>query len=130
MEGKIFALTLFAVLTFVYGVEDETLEKEGLKINIIKKAPHCPRKAAKGDQVSVHYTGFLMSGKEFDSSRKRNQPFVITLGQGMVIPGWEEGLLGMCVGEERKLVIAPELGSILCFIAQLAIFKITLPKSC
>ncbi|XP_065072347.1 peptidyl-prolyl cis-trans isomerase FKBP2-like [Rhopilema esculentum] len=109
MEAKIVALTLFTVLTFVYAVEDDTLEKEGLKINIIKKNPHCPRKAAKGDQVSVHYTGFLMNGKEFDSSRKRNQPFVITLGQGMVIPGWEEGLLGMCVGEERKLVIAPEL---------------------
>lgn len=98
---------LFTEATYA---EEQEKETEGLKVTITKKVEDCTRQAKSGDQVSVHYTGYLMSGKEFDSSRKRNQPFVIVLGQGMVIPGWEKGLLGMCVGEHRKLVIAPELG--------------------
>ena len=85
-------------------------EMEGLKITTIKEASSCERRAKNGDQLTVHYDGFLENGKEFDSSRKRNQPFVITLGKGMVIPGWEKGLVGTCEGEQRKLEIAPELG--------------------
>ena len=91
--------------------ENEKQEKiEGLKVSTLKEAPSCDRKAKNGDQLTVHYDGFLENGKEFDSSRKRNQPFVITLGKGMVIPGWEKGLIGTCEGEQRRLEIAPELG--------------------
>jgi FKBP-type peptidyl-prolyl cis-trans isomerase len=61
--------------------------------------------AKTGDTVSVHYVGTLTDGKEFDSSRKRNQPFVFTLGQGRVIKGWDQGVVGMKVGGKRKLVI-------------------------
>ena len=111
-------LLIFVTVCAVFGVAEEKSDDppevdssiEGLKISITKKAKDCTRKAKNGDKVSVHYSGFLMSGKEFDSSKKRNQPFVITLGAGMVIQGWEKGIPGMCVGEERKLVIAPELG--------------------
>jgi FKBP-type peptidyl-prolyl cis-trans isomerase len=66
--------------------------------------------AQSGDSVSVHYTGWLKDGTKFDSSVDRGQPFVFHLGQGDVIPGWDEGVAGMRVGGQRKLVIPPELG--------------------
>jgi FKBP-type peptidyl-prolyl cis-trans isomerase len=61
--------------------------------------------AKTGDTVRVHYTGTLTNGTEFDSSRTRNQPFEFTLGKGMVIKGWDKGVVGMKVGGKRKLTI-------------------------
>ena len=66
--------------------------------------------AASGQQVGVHYTGKLTDGTVFDSSRTRGEPFFFILGQGQVIQGWEQGVLGMTVGEQRVLTIPPELG--------------------
>ncbi|HTW93672.1 MAG TPA: FKBP-type peptidyl-prolyl cis-trans isomerase [Tepidisphaeraceae bacterium] len=64
-----------------------------------------------GDSVTVNYTGWLQStGKKFDSSLDRNQPFQFTVGNGDVIKGWDEGLVGMKVGGKRELIIPPDLG--------------------
>ena len=65
--------------------------------------------AKAGDKVTVNYVGTLENGTKFDSSIDRGTPFVFTLGQNSVIQGWELGVLGMKVGEKRKLTIPPEL---------------------
>ena len=63
-----------------------------------------------GQLAVVHYTGWLTDGTKFDSSRDRGQPFSFPIGQGQVIPGWDEGVAGMKVGGRRKLVIPARLG--------------------
>src|SRR5581483_3770618 len=65
--------------------------------------------AKTGQRVSVHYTGWLTDGKKFDSSKDRGQPFEFTLGAGMVIKGWDQGVVGMKVGGKRKLTIPGDL---------------------
>jgi len=72
--------------------------------------------AHSGMRIAVHYTGWLHEpaalgyrGKKFDSSRDRGQPFVFDLGAGRVLKGWEIGIVGMRVGELRRLVVPPEL---------------------
>lgn len=66
--------------------------------------------AAAGKTVSVHYTGKLQNGKAFDSSISRGQPIEFTLGKGMVIKGWDEGIALMKVGGKAQLIIPPHLG--------------------
>ena len=66
--------------------------------------------AQAGNNVSVHYTGWLTDGTKFDSSVDRNQPFQFPLGAGRVIAGWDEGVCGMKVGGKRKLTIPSDLG--------------------
>lgn len=63
-----------------------------------------------GQQVRVHYTGWLTDGSKFDSSIDRGDPFAFPLGQGRVIRGWDEGVALMQVGEKRRLIIPPQLG--------------------
>merc|ERR1712198_157627 len=81
-----------------------------LQIGIKKKIQDCKRRTRKGDQLKMHYTGKLESGEEFDSSIPRGEPLAFTLGAGQVIKGWDQGLLNMCEGEKRKLVIPPDMG--------------------
>lgn len=66
--------------------------------------------AVAGKQVTVHYTGWLETGEKFDSSRDRMQPFGFLLGDGQVIKGWDEGVVGMKVGGVRRLTIPAAMG--------------------
>jgi FKBP-type peptidyl-prolyl cis-trans isomerase len=68
------------------------------------------REAHAGETVTVHYTGTLIDGTKFDSSKDRDRPFSFRLGAGQVIKGWDEGVAGMKIGGTRKLVIPPQLG--------------------
>ncbi len=66
--------------------------------------------AKDGNMVYVNYVGYFTDGSKFDSSYDRNQPFSFILGSGMVIKGWDLGIVGMKVGGKRKLIIPPDLG--------------------
>ena len=79
----------------------------GLIIQIIKEGTDEIVKT--GDSVKIHYTGWFTDGKQFDSSIPRKKPLALKLGTGSVIPGWEEGILGMKKGEKRRLTIPPHL---------------------
>ncbi len=68
------------------------------------------REAKNGDDVTVHYTGWLTSGAKFDSSLDRGEPFTFRVGGRQVIAGWDRGVPGMKVGGKRRLVIPPEMG--------------------
>ncbi len=80
----------------------------GLTIEILTPGSGAP--IAKGQVAVVDYTGSLTNGEVFDSSIPRGQPFSVNLGSGEVIQGWDLGIVGMQVGEVRRLTIAPELG--------------------
>jgi FKBP-type peptidyl-prolyl cis-trans isomerase len=83
--------------------------KTGLKY--IDEKEGTGKEAKAGDTVSVHYTGRLKDGTVFDTSKKAGRgPFDFKLGAGKVIKGWDEGVAGMKVGGQRKLIIPPELG--------------------
>lgn len=86
----------------------ENKEVQTVKIETLQEGSGEASKT--GDLVTVHYTGTLENGTKFDSSVDRGTPFGFTLGENRVIQGWELGVLGMKVGEKRKLTIPPELG--------------------
>lgn len=88
---------------------DTLTTESGLKYLVVQKSTN-PVQAQKGKVVDVHYTGFLLDGKVFDSSVDRGEPFRFALGQNMVIPGWEEGIALMHVGDKFRFIIPSELG--------------------
>ncbi len=109
----------FAALVFVLGCGKKVDEPPPSEYKPTEAAPLPPGpdklekvdevvgtgpEAQAGDTVKVHYTGTLMNGKQFDSSRGK-EPFQFTLGKGQVIKGWDEGVVGMKVGGKRKLTI-------------------------
>merc|ERR1712117_19860 len=106
------AVKSLAAIIFTLAVASaEVKETEsGLKVEYISKPDAYDKVARNGDMLSMHYVGTLESGAKFDSSVDRNEPFKFQIGVGQVIKGWEEGVLGMCVGEKRKLIVPPELG--------------------
>lgn len=103
-------LTVLSICLSALATATGSEGKRKLQIGVKKRVDHCPIKSRKGDVLHMHYTGKLEDGTEFDSSLPQNQPFVFSLGTGQVIKGWDQGLLGMCEGEKRKLVIPSELG--------------------
>ena len=87
--------------------QEENMENSELKTEIIQEGSG--QEAKNGDTVSVHYTGTLEDGTKFDSSVDRGTPFSFKLGIGQVIKGWDLGVLGMKIGEKRKLTIPSNL---------------------
>jgi len=79
-------------------------------LQIVDDVVGAGKQARTGDTVRVHYTGTLMNGSKFDSSRDHGAPFDFKLGAGAVIKGWDEGVAGMKVGGKRRLVIPQALG--------------------
>ncbi|KAL7209376.1 hypothetical protein ACSBR1_030998 [Camellia fascicularis] len=88
--------------------EEKEIGKDGLKKKLLKEGEGWDT-PTKGDEVEVHYTGTLLDGTQFDSSRERGTPFKFTLGQGQVIKGWDEGIKSMKKGEQAIFTIPPEL---------------------
>ena len=78
-------------------------------VYVVQQAGEGP-KPRPGSKVTAHYTGRLIDGRTFDSSRKRGRPFMFNVGRGKVIKGWDEAFLDMCKGERRTLIIPPHLG--------------------
>ncbi len=115
------AMACVAMMFVAAGCKQDNVKKEadkveGKEITTASGLKYVDYKVGEGAQpqagqtVIVHYTGTLTNGQKFDSSVDRNQPFSFTLGRGMVIKGWDEGLASMKVGGKRKLIIPPELG--------------------
>ncbi|OAY34838.1 peptidyl-prolyl cis-trans isomerase FKBP62 [Manihot esculenta] len=88
--------------------EEKEIGKQGLKKKLLKEGEGWDT-PENGDEVEVHYTGTLLDGAQFDSSRARGTPFKFTLGQGKVIKGWDEGIKTMKKGENAIFTIPPEL---------------------
>lgn len=85
--------------------------REGLRIAVVQKPTDSTSAPVKvGQKAKVHYSGWLLDGTSFDSSRGRGQPFEFPLGAGRVIRGWDLGVEGMRAGEKRVLVVPPGLG--------------------
>jgi FKBP-type peptidyl-prolyl cis-trans isomerase len=101
------SLVAFTASSVVFAGQTLTTP-DGLKVEIIKEG-NGP-KPKPGQTVSVHYTGTLSNGNKFDSSRDRGAPIRFPIGQGKVIPGWDQGLLMLKVGSRAKLTIPPQLG--------------------
>ncbi|KAL7527815.1 hypothetical protein ACHAXR_002146 [Thalassiosira sp. AJA248-18] len=90
-----------------------------LKVDVYDGPKECDdsQKVKKGNYLSMHYTGTIdqssatgEKGKKFDSSRDRGQTFDVKIGTGQVIKGWDEGIVGLCLGAKANLIIPPDMG--------------------
>jgi FKBP-type peptidyl-prolyl cis-trans isomerase len=100
LGGMLILIALIALASFYYLSPDDGI----IDLKVGTGPP-----VKRGDTISVHYIGTLSGGKVFDNSKTRGTPFDVTVGQGMVIQGWDIGLVGMKVGGIRRLNIPPEL---------------------
>ncbi len=108
MNKLIFLILLFFASNLAFSQSGDTLTtSSGLKYIITTKGKG--KMAMNGLAVSVNYVGMLTDGTEFDNSYKRGEPIEFTLGAGMVIRGWDEGIALMSVGDKMRLIIPPDL---------------------
>ena len=116
---KFLLIIVLALLFTLLPINAYEGEDQGLKVESTFRPNNCDehRKSQSGDELEMHYTGTIDAssptgtpGKKFDSSHDRDQSFHFTLGLGQVIKGWDYGLIDMCVGEKRTLVIPSALG--------------------
>ena len=114
ISNAIFSIAMISFMFMIVGCESKektdklVIMPSGLQyVDIVVGTGASP---TIGSRVSVHYSGWLEDGTMFDSSKKRDKPFIFTLGQGQVIKGWDEGVASMKVGGKRKLIIPSELG--------------------
>jgi len=91
-------------------VQVQEAMSNGYVKEVLEAAPPGAQKAGAGNRCFMHYTGTLLNGEKFDSSRDRGKPFDFVLGRGQVIKGWDVGVATMSVGERAKLVISPGWG--------------------
>jgi rhodanese-related sulfurtransferase len=108
MFNRTLKLIFAGIFATNLGIQTISAQSVGLKIEDAEVGTGAAVEA--GMTIFVHYTGKLTDGKIFDSSVSRGTPFSFTIGQGQVIRGWEQGLLGMKVGGKRILTIPPDLG--------------------
>ena len=106
MKGFLLLSLAMTVLQFSAGQNNS----QRLQIDVLFKPANCQRTVQKGQTVSVNYIGTLTDGSKFDSSYDRNEPITVQIGVGKVIKGWDQGIVGMCIGEQRRLVIPSSLG--------------------
>lgn len=97
------AIIFFTVCGITFSQSDTVTTESGLKYIVIEEGEGV--KAASGKAVEVHYTGYLLDGKKFDSSLDRNEPIMFVLGAGQVIKGWDEGIALMNAGDRMRLII-------------------------
>ncbi|XP_065256054.1 peptidyl-prolyl cis-trans isomerase FKBP9 isoform X1 [Emys orbicularis] len=99
-----------ASLVFDVALLDLHNPKDGITIENQQVPESCERKSQTGDFLRYHYNGTLLDGTLFDSSYSRNHTYDTYIGKGYVIAGMDEGLLGVCIGEKRRIIIPPHLG--------------------
>lgn len=107
-------LLLFVLLALALIADAKKPKLKQLQIGVRYRPRECTRKSKRGDTLTVKYKGSLYESRlEFDSTEDRfgeTTPFKFTLGADEVIQGWEKGMVDMCVGEKRKLLIPSDLG--------------------
>merc|ERR1712079_120793 len=102
-----FFTSALAVLAATASLAASEVLPSGLTVEYVQVPEACEVKVKRSDLLTMHYTGTLEDGTKFDSSVDRNEPFQFQIGIGQVIKGWDEGIVGMCVGEKRKLIVPP-----------------------
>ena len=98
---------LLSLLILAFSIMGKIVMAADMKIEVMHEGDGAA--AENGQRVTVHYEGRLTDNKVFDSSRARGQPFTFNLGSGQVIKGWERGVVGMKIGEVRRLSIPADL---------------------
>mmetsp|Transcript_34362 Transcript_34362/g.83095 ORF Transcript_34362/g.83095 Transcript_34362/m.83095 type:complete len:216 (-) Transcript_34362:85-732(-) len=111
--------TSIAILSTVLSIAASADASSGLKVEVYDGPTECTGAdlVKSGDKLEMHYTGTIDAssatgtpGKKFDSSRDRGQVFDVRIGTGQVIKGWDEGIVGLCLGAKANLIIPPEMG--------------------